>query len=63
MRKGRNRALVSKRNKALLERYYYWTNEKRVRFDDVLGKLSEEFFLSEDRIVDILRKEGKEGKE
>lgn len=40
----------------LYERYYYWTEVKRLRFDDALQKLSrEEFFLSESRIMQIIR--------
>lgn len=45
MGKGRNKNLVELRDQALLRRYYYWTEIKRLRFDDVYQILSErEFF-------------------
>lgn len=45
-----------------MERYLYWTEVKRLRFDDTLKILSEkEFFISEERILAIIRKENKEG--
>nr|DAJ42369.1 MAG TPA: hypothetical protein [Caudoviricetes sp.] len=56
MGKGRNAELISKRNKALIRRYHYWTEIQRLRFDDTLRILSEqEFFISEDRIMAIIR--------
>lgn len=46
MPKGRDRNLVNTRNIRIYERYYYWTEVKRLRFDDALKRLStEEFFL------------------
>ena len=59
MSKGRNKNLIKKRNEALIRRYYYWTEVRRRRFDDVLKILSEEeFFLSEERILSIIREAG-----
>lgn len=56
MPKGRDRNLVNTRNIRIYERYYYWTEVKRLRFDDALKRLStEEFFLSEGRIMQIIR--------
>lgn len=56
MAKGRNSELITKRNEALLRRYYYWTEVQRLRFDDTLTILSEqEFFISVDRIMAIIR--------
>jgi len=44
-----------KKNK-LIERYYYWTEIERRRFDDVMAILShDEFFISEQRIMVIIR--------
>lgn len=41
----------------MFERYYYWTEVKRLRFDDAVKKLSEEeFFVSEERVMQIVRK-------
>lgn len=56
MSRGRNKELISKRDEKLLRRYYYWTEEQRLRFDDALKILSEEeFFISTDRIMAIIR--------
>lgn len=57
MAKGRNKNLISRRDEKLIRRYYYWTEVQRRRFDDVLTILSEEeFFISEARIMAIIRK-------
>lgn len=62
MSKGRDKDLISARDRKLFERYYYWTEVKRLRFDDALQKLSsEEFFISEGRIMQIIRKMLREG--
>lgn len=62
MSKGRDKTLISARDRKLFERYYYWTEVKRLRFDDALQKLSsEEFFISEGRIMQIIRKMLREG--
>lgn len=56
-KKGRNRRLIEARNRKIAQRYYYWTEVKRLRFDDAVKKLSEnEFFLSEFMIWQILKK-------
>lgn len=56
MAKGRNKRLVSRRDATLIRRYYYWTEVQRRRFDDTLKILSEdEFFISEARIMAIIR--------
>lgn len=56
MPRGRNKHLIEQRNAALIRRYYYWTELQRLRFDDALKILSEqEFFLSEERIMAIIR--------
>lgn len=56
-KKGRNKHLISLRDEKLLLRYHYWTEVERLRFDDTLKVLSEqEFFISEDRIMSIIRK-------
>lgn len=63
MAKGRDRELIKLRNEALCRRYYYWTETQRLRFDDALRILSErEFFLSEPRIMAIIRKASREGR-
>jgi hypothetical protein len=56
MPKGRDKELIQKRNEKLCRRYYFWTEVKRLRFDDALRLLSEEeFFISEERILSIIR--------
>lgn len=61
MSRGRNKELIKERNKKLCQRWYYWTEVQRLRFDDALKILSQqEFFLSEDRIMTILRQYSKE---
>lgn len=55
MARGRDTELIALRNEQLLRRYYYWTEIRRLRFDDTFHILStEEFFLSEDRIRTIV---------
>ena len=57
MAKGRNKELISNRDLRLFERYYYWTEIRRLRFDDTIKKLSEEeFFISESRVMQIVRR-------
>ena len=56
MKKGRNKDLIKLRNTAVLKRWYYWTEIKRLRFDDALKQLAyNEFFIAEKTIMDILR--------
>lgn len=53
---ARNTELIELRNKKMLERWYYWTEVRRLRFDDTLRVLSrEEFFLSEFAVWQIIR--------
>lgn len=56
-KRGRNKELIRKRDEQLCRRYYYWTEKQRLRFDDALRILSEqEFFISEERIMAIIRR-------
>lgn len=56
MPRGRDQQLLSRRDEALLRRYYYWTEVQRLRFDDALKLLSQdEFWISEARIMTIVR--------
>lgn len=41
---------VYRRNREMIARYYYWTEIRRRRFDDVMCILSEEFHV-EDRTI------------
>lgn len=57
MGKGRSKELVEARDMRLFERYYYWTETRRLRFDDTIRKLSEEeFFISEARVIQVVRR-------
>lgn len=57
MRRQRDNRLIEKRNKKICARYYYWTEEQRLRSDDAIRQISEEeFFLSEATILSILKK-------
>ena len=62
MSKGRNKDLVTERDRRMFERYYYWTEVCRLRFDDAIRRLSrEEFFISEARVLQIVRRMVQEG--
>lgn len=57
MARGRNKQLVEARDMRMFERYYYWVEERRLRFDDAIKKLSEEeFFVSESRVIQVVRR-------
>lgn len=45
---------VRKRNSALTARYYYLSELKRLRFDDVVARLTATFFLSDATVLRIL---------
>jgi hypothetical protein len=42
---------LEKRNRLMTARYYYWTEIKRRRFDDVLKILSDNEFFVEERTI------------
>lgn len=42
---------IDKRNRTLVARYYYWTEIRRRRFDDVMRILSDYEFFVEDRTI------------
>jgi len=55
--RGRDSQLVRMRNIGIIKRYYYWSEIKRRRTDDVLDILSkQEFFLSTQTIWKIIKK-------
>jgi hypothetical protein len=47
----RRRDRIEARNRVMTARYYYWTEIRRLRFDDVLHILSSEEFFIEDRTI------------
>lgn len=57
MAKGRDKDLIELRDKKLFERYYYWSEVQRLRFDDTIRKLAfDEFFLSEATTLRIIKR-------
>ena len=59
---GRNKKLLNARDHKIFERYIFWTEIKRIRFDDAIKILSsEEFFVSECVIISVVRKGVQEG--
>lgn len=62
MTKGRDKELIELRDKKLFERYYYWSEVQRLRFDDTIRKLAfDEFFLSEATTLRIIKRMLTEG--
>ena len=55
MAKGRDKNLIELRDEALCRRYYYWTEVQ------VLSR--QEFFISEERIMSIIRRKCRELKD
>ena len=57
MKRGRDKELIEARDQRMFERYYYWTEIRRLRFGDAIRKLSEEeFFVSESRVMQVIRR-------
>ena len=57
IRKGRSDLLIRLRDIKLVKRYYELSEIKRRRLDDILNILStEEFFISEQRVWYVIRK-------
>lgn len=55
VKKGRSAKLIHRRDEFLMIRYFYFTEVKRMRFDDVLKVMSEdEFFIESATIVNRL---------
>jgi len=53
----RDQRLLERRNAKIAARYYYWTEEMRMRSDDAIVQLSEnEFFLAPETIIKILQR-------
>lgn len=45
------RMRVDVRNRVMIARYYYWTEIRRRRFDDVMAILSQDEFFVEERTI------------
>lgn len=54
-KKGRSSALIQERDRALITRYWYWSEVWQRRHEMVLQALMEEFFLMPRRIEQIIR--------
>lgn len=48
---------VARRNKVLVARWYYWTECRRLRSDDALGKLCDEFFIEARTVTNAILQE------
>ena len=53
---GRDPELQAARDAKVLERFIYWTEEQRLRSDDAIKLLSQEFFLSEYTVHQVVTK-------
>lgn len=54
--KGRNKTLIEKRNECLLDRLFFFKKIFPTDYEFVLGRLSDEFFLSEVTIPQVIEK-------
>jgi len=50
----RNKELIKQRNRRLKQRFDHWYHKKRLRYDDVIEKLKDEFFLTSSTIEKYL---------
>lgn len=58
----RDLRLCAARDKKLFDRFIYWSEERRLRFDEVIRILSEEeFFICEQLVMRIVRRMIKQG--
>lgn len=58
--KGRSQKLIADRDRALIWRYYYYSEVKRLRYDDIISELSNDFFISEHTVLARLVYRGEE---
>ena len=52
--RGRSSELIRKRDIALMSRYYFYLNNSKLRYEEIIGRLSEQFFLSGHTVVQRL---------
>lgn len=62
-RRGRNEMLIENRNECLFYRFYYYSRIKRLRYEDVLEVISNEFFLTPRTISNLIADESEYQKE
>jgi len=55
LRKGRDSALLQKRNRCIAHRYYYYGQYTDKRFDLILEQLHEEFYVSVNTISAVIK--------
>lgn len=55
-KKGRCTELINKRNESIYYRYYFYGKIKKLTYADTFMALSNEFYLSERTIADIIQK-------
>lgn len=49
--RGRSQELIQQRNRALIWRYFFYSEVKRLRYDDIITELSRDFFISEHTVL------------
>lgn len=55
-KRGRSQELICSRNECLVARYYFLSEIKRLRFDDVIARLSCAFFISHSQVMSVITK-------
>lgn len=53
-KRGRNADLICKRNMLLLYRYYYYARVGKMRYEDIIERLVEEFYLASATVVRLI---------
>ncbi len=51
---GRSPVMIQRRNAALLHRYFWYDKDKKLSYEFIIKKLSEEVFLAQYTIIEIL---------
>ena len=58
IQRGRKSELIDKRNQCLIARYYYHGCMKKKCYEDTVNALVAEFFITPERIVNIIQENG-----
>jgi len=52
--KGRSKTLLDERNRCMFYRYWYYSKRHKMRYDEVLKRLSREFNIAEQTIINVI---------
>lgn len=55
IKKGRSLSLLESRNRALVDRFYFYSNFSKLRYECIIENLSREFFISAYTVIDLLK--------